>query len=42
MVTLVEYDQDALLNAAPLIKSLAETEDLPAHWQAISKRLDDQ
>jgi histidinol dehydrogenase len=42
MVTLVEYDQDALLNAAPLIKSLAETEDLPAHWQAISKRFDDQ
>ena len=38
-VHLVEYDQAALTDVAPLVMALAEAEDLPAHGAAIAARM---
>jgi histidinol dehydrogenase len=37
-IQLVEYDRTALRHSAPHVVALAETEDLPAHGQAVTAR----
>ncbi|MDP8960408.1 MAG: histidinol dehydrogenase [Actinomycetota bacterium] len=36
----VEYDEDALVDLAPVVRSLAAAEDLPAHARAVEIRLE--
>jgi len=38
-VNVVEYDEAALRDLAPSVRTLAAAEDLPAHWRAVEVRL---
>jgi histidinol dehydrogenase len=40
-VHLVEYSEEALIEAAPFLVPLAQAEDLPAHAAAVQVRLSD-
>lgn len=41
-VNYVAYDESALRELAPSVKTLAKAEDLPAHWRAVEVRLGEQ
>jgi histidinol dehydrogenase len=38
-VNYVEYDRDALAGLAATVRTLSDSEDLPAHWRAVEVRL---
>ena len=40
LVTLIEYDKSALRDSAKFIQTLAINENLPAHWEAVAKRFE--
>lgn len=41
LVQFIDYDQEALREVAPVVETLAEAEDLPAHGQAVAIRFAD-
>jgi histidinol dehydrogenase len=40
LVTLIEYDKSALRDSAKFIQTLAMNENLPAQWEAVAKRFE--
>ena len=39
LVNFIEYSNEALVNSADMLRTLALSEDLPAHWEAVNIRL---